>query len=95
MRSFADDQKPTMKEFIIFLTTFSPHWKEIGLQLGLKETLLDVINLDNPLVRDRFRVTLQRWLEQNPHADWKTLELAITNVLRASKGLESLTMEQS
>ena len=85
-----------MKELTRFLTTFCPLWIEIGLNLGLKETLLDVIKLDNPQKhRDCFRITLQRWLEQNTRADWKTLELAITNATRQSKDLNTLTMEES
>ena len=40
-------------------------------------------------------VTLQNWLKQNPHADWKGLELAITNTMREAGDLEPLTMEES
>ena len=85
-----------MKELTKFLTRFCPLWVEIGLKLGLRQTLLDVIKLDNPLKhRDCFRITLQKWLEQNTRADWKTLELAITNATRESKDLNALTMEES
>ena len=85
-----------MKELTRFLTRFGGHWREIGLRLGLKGTLLDIIGFDNPQkARDCFRVTLQRWLEQNTRADWQTLELAITNVLRQLSDLDPLTMGES
>ena len=85
-----------MKELTRFLTRFCPLWVEIGLKLGLRQALLDVIKLDNPQRhRDCFRITLQNWLELNRGGDWKTLELAITNATRESKDLEALTMEES
>ena len=85
-----------MKELTRFLTKYCPLWVEIGLNLGLRQTLLDVIKLDHPLnTRDCFRVTLQKWLEQNVHANWKTLELAITNAKRVSEDQEPFSMEAS
>lgn len=69
-----------MKELLRFLTKFSPHWYEIGINLGLQQEALDVIKLNNPLeYRDCFRIMLQKWLQVDTYADWKTLELAITN----------------
>lgn len=85
-----------MKELTRFLTKHCPLWMEIGLKLGLKQSVLDVIKLDNYMKhRDCFRITLQKWLEQNVHADWKTLELAITNAARESRDLDALNMEAS
>jgi len=85
-----------MKELSRFLTKFCPHWNDIGINLGLKQTVLDVIKLDNYMKhRECFRVTLQKWLEQNVHADWKTLELAITNAKRGTSDLLPLSMEES
>ena len=85
-----------MKDLIKLLTKYCPLWNDIGIKLGLKQTVLDVIRLDNYMRhRDCFRITLQRWLEQNTHADWKTLELAITNAKREAEDMESLTMEES
>ena len=91
-----DDDRPDIKECTRFLTKYCPKWYEIGLKLGLKATLLDVIKLDNYMKhRDCLRVTLQKWLSQYPHADWKGLELAITNTMREAGDLEPLTMEES
>ena len=79
-----------------FITRYTPLWYEIGIKLGLKTALLDVIKLDHYMKhRECFRVTLQKWLEQNSRADWKTLELAITNAKREDGNLEALTMEES
>ena len=91
-----DDDQPSIKECTRFLTKYCPKWYEIGLKLGLKATLLDVIKLDHYMkYRECFMVTLQNWLKQNPHADWKGLELAITNTMREAGDLEPLTMEES
>ena len=85
-----------MKECTRFLTQHCPQWYEIGLNLGLRQALLEVIKLDNYMkTRDCFRITIQKWLEQNVNADWKTLELAITNAKREAGALDQLTMDQS
>ena len=92
----SDNSRPTMKECTRFLTQHCPHWYEIGLKLGLRQALLDVIKLDNYMKhRDCFRITIQKWLEQNVNADWKTLELAITNAKREVGALDRLTMDES
>ena len=62
-------------------------WRAIGFKLGLQDSLLDMIESEQPLVRDRFRRTLQYWLKQDVSATWSTLEFAITNARRDELGL--------
>ena len=67
------------------------NWKKIGLELGLDLHILKTIAKDNP--QDSvtcLQETLEKWLELNTGDDatWKTLELALTNVNRASHGLD-------
>lgn len=70
-----------------FLAPYGGMWQAIGLNLGLKQFVLDAIAADNPLNQnERFRVTLQRWMEMDVEASWSTLELAITNANRTKIG---------
>ena len=85
------DRRPEHKELAQFLVEHSLKWKDIGLQLGLQQSLINLIEADHPLnKRECFRVALQRWLEQDVHATWSTLELAITNANRISLGCSPL-----
>lgn len=70
---------------------YASDWKDIGIELGLSLHLVKIIAKDNP--QDSvacFQGTLDKWLELNTDDDatWKTLELALTNVNRASHGLD-------
>ena len=46
---------------------------------------------DYHTLSERFRVTLDKWLQLNIGVTWGNLELAITNANRGSLGLEPLT----
>ena len=62
-----------------------------GLQLGLKSSVLDQVEGDYHTMSERFRVTLEKWLQLNVGVTWANLELAITNANRESLGLQPLT----
>ena len=80
-----------MRELYKFLTKYCGHWRSIGLNLGLSNDVLNVIQSDHPAQEgERFRIVLQRWLEQDIKATWSTLELAITNARRKELTLEPL-----
>ena len=78
-----------MAELYKFFTKFCEHWRSVGLKLGLSYDLLKVIEKDWSEHEDRFRVTLEKWLQQEK-ATWETLELAITNAQREKLSLEPL-----
>ena len=83
--------RPHMRELNRFLTEYCSLWRPTGLQLGLKAAALDVIDADHRMQqRECFRVTLQRWLQQDVRACWRTLELAITNARREELDLDAL-----
>ena len=86
-----DDQRPEHKDLNRFITSHCKHWRAIGLQLGLKSSVLDQVEADHYGLRERFRVTLERWLQLNVRATWANLELAITNANRESLDLLPLT----
>ena len=46
---------------------------------------------DYHTLSERFRVTLEKWLQLNVGVTWGNLELAITNSSRESLGLPPLT----
>ena len=58
--------------------------------MGLKSALLDQMEADYHALSERFRVTLQKWLQLNVGVTWESLELAITNVYRINLGLQPL-----
>ena len=91
MCTVLDNQRPEPKDLQRFLTDYCKHWRGTGLQLGLKTTVLDQVEADHHTVRERFRVTLEKWLQLNVGVIWGNLELAITNANRESLGLQPLT----
>ena len=46
---------------------------------------------DHHTLGERFRVTLEKWLQLNVGVTWSNLELAITNANRESLGIQPLT----
>ena len=79
-----------MGEFNQFLTEYCKLWKSIGYKLGLKNSVLAVIQDDCLTQRERFETTLQKWLEQDVRPTWNALELAITNARREDLSLKPL-----
>ena len=66
-------------------------WRTIGIKLGLQDAVLNVIEREHPQqLRECFRITLQKWLNQDGSATWETLELAITNAYRDDLNLDNL-----
>ena len=87
-----DDQKPESKDFTKFLTDYCKYWRDIGLLLGLKSPVLDLVASAHPMQdRERFRATLEKWLQLNIGVTWSNLELAITNANRQTLCLPPLT----
>ena len=85
------DKRPEAKEYQKFLTAYSLLWRPIGLNLGLKREVLNLIEAENrSQFRECLRQTLDRWLQLNPNATWSTLELAITNAKRVDNDLNPL-----
>ena len=79
-----------MGELNRFLTEYCNLWKSIGYKLELEDAVLDMIQSDCPTQRERFTAVLQKWLELDVGATWKTLELSITNARREELSLEAL-----
>jgi len=64
-------------------------WYDIGIELGFKLRVLDVIKKDNPQQSvDCLRKVLDKWLEVTANPTWKILEVALTNVTRQQLSLD-------
>ena len=88
---FIADEKPEMSELQKYVVKYYGLWKAIGLNLGLKDDLLETIAGDNLKQQECFRIMLQKWLIQDVSPTWNTLELAITNAQRDNLSLENLS----
>ena len=66
----------------------TPRWKELGLQLKLKPTSLDIIAMDAHDTHDRFREMIRDWLRMaDPPPTWEALIAALKS---QSVGLRDL-----
>ena len=59
---------------------------EIGIELGLKSEVLDIIKANHEFHSEKytkcFQQMLHKWLQSKPNATWKELEVALANVTR-------------
>ena len=88
-----EESTPTMKDLNRYVvTTYATEWKNIGIELELELCVLDIISKSNQNDSAAcFQHTLNKWLQLTPHATWRVLEVAITNVRRVHLGLEPVT----
>ena len=89
-------ERPAAKDYQKFLLDYCLDWQSIGLQLGLKQALLNLTEANNRNQhRECLRLTLQNWLQMDTKATWSKLELAITNVNRVKLGIDPLDTSKS
>jgi len=68
---------------------YATDWYDIGIELGFKLRVLDVIEKDYPQQSvNCLRKVLDKWLEATANPTWKILEIALTNVRRQHLGLD-------
>ena len=80
---YVGDERPKARDYQKFLMEYCLEWKSIGLNLGINQAVLNVIEAGHPNQhKDCFRLTLDKWLQQDIKATWSKLELAITNANR-------------
>ena len=88
---FIESTRPTMRDLNRYVTRrYAPDWYDIGIELGLDLDVLDIIEKDHSQRSVTcFQKTLDEWLKLNTDdATWRTLEVALTNVNRAKRGLD-------
>jgi hypothetical protein len=54
-------------------------WHDLGLQLGLPESILKLIG-SSPDIEDRLRMMLSKWLDYDPQASWDKLAKALNTI---------------
>ena len=88
-----ENKTPLMRDLYRYvIRLYATEWRVIGLELNLKTATLNSISEDNPLKCEAcFEKTLYTWLQSNPDATWRMLEVAITNAIRARNGLDPVT----
>ena len=81
---------PTMGDISRYVTvTYAVAWKDIGIELGLELLILTGIERDHSLQNTVcFQVMIEKWIESNINATWRTLEVALTNVNRQKLDLD-------
>ena len=88
--SLAEDDTPTMRDLNRYVVRkFAADWKNVGIELGLQLDTLKIIAKNNlQQTEDCFQEVLDKWLKISPNATWKTLEVALTNVIRQQFDLD-------
>ena len=84
------DHRPEPVDLHRYHTKYCKHWRSTGLHLGLELSVLNQVEADYNTLNERFRVTLEKWLQLNVGVTWGNLELAITNANRESLSLQPL-----
>ena len=82
-----------MRDLNRYVTSkYAADWYDIGIELGLETTTLDIIERNYPQQNVIcFRKTLDQWLKLNKDgATWRIVEVTITNVNRAKLGLDPI-----
>ena len=84
-------ETPKARDYQKFLMEYCLEWKAIGLNLGVNQAVLKVIEADHHnQCKECFGLTLEKWLQQDIKATWSKLELAITNANRAALGINNV-----
>ena len=76
-RPITDLKLPELKDLVIVMRGVV-EWHDLGLQLGLPESKLALI--DKHPVEDRLRMMLSEWLQYDPEASWEKLATALNKI---------------
>lgn len=72
------DDKPKLKNAFEKLLPLAADWNNIGVLLGVKDSILQVIKHDVSQARDRLREMLAEWLKSDdPSPTWNSLADAV------------------
>ena len=90
------NDKPGMRDlYENIVTQYAARWKELGLELGLKDYMIDNIQQNNARhprhVEECCKAMLQQWLKQIPSPSWGKLDDAIVKISKLSRGEAVIT----
>ena len=91
MLCYVEDKVPTMRDINRYVKRkHAADWKDIGIELGLSLSTLNIIERDHPLKsEDSFIAMIDKWTQlTGDDATWKALEVALTNVNRQKLDLD-------
>ena len=88
--SYAESQRPEMKDINRYTKSYADSWKDVGVELGLQFDRLGIIEKDySSDCVACFQATINSWLKlTGDKATWKALEVALTNVNRQKLNLD-------
>ena len=69
-------------------------WHDLGLELGLPESVLQSIEADHRYIGDRRRMMLSKWLDFDQEASWEKLIAALMTIRRKDVA-ENIRRQQS
>ena len=79
-----------MRDINRYTKKYAADWKDIGIELGLKLSTLNIIEKDHPSQSVTcFQAMIDNWIESTTDSvTWKALEVALTNVNRQKLELD-------
>ena len=85
-----ENKVPTMKDINRYVKRkHAADWKDIGIELDLSLSALDIIERDHPLrSEESFIAMINLWIQSTSDATWKALEVALTNINRQKLDLD-------
>ena len=85
-----ENKTPTMRDINRYTKKYAADWKDIGIELGLKLSTLNIIEKDYPSQAITcFQSMIDNWIKSTTdNATWKALEIALTNVNRQKLDLD-------
>ena len=72
MSDCADDIKFEIKNIIIALKDVIAEWHDLGIHLGVPESMLKLIG-SSPDIEGHLRMMVSKWLDYDPEASWDKL----------------------
>ena len=81
---------PTMRDINRYTKKYAADWKDIGIELGLKLSTLNIIEKDHPSQSIAcFQTMIDNWIKSTTdNITWKALEVTLTNVNRQKLDLD-------
>ena len=76
MSDRAEDTKFEIKNIITALKDVIAEWHDLGIHLGLPESILKLIG-SSPDIEGRLRMMVSKWLDYDPEASWDKLANAL------------------
>ena len=75
----SDNVEFKLQHIIIAVKDATTKWHDLGLQLGLQDSTLMLID-QHPDTESHLRMMLSKWLSNDPEASWEKLANALTTI---------------